>query len=231
VSARPRRRARPAGRLPDRRGRRGHRRRGHGRDPRGPGDYLAWALAPRPLASIVGGLSRPILVALRREGGPRRSPQAGPLRAGLAVLALAYLADAIALLADPTAFPAPFDMPRWAAASSASGASSWPSWPPGPPCGAAARPASPSSPWSPSPPASCSRPRSYSDMEAGSPRTAWVVVLAILTAIGAAAYAVARPAREPRPRSAPPRTSSRRADRRDAGTATWPLPGWPLGWR
>jgi hypothetical protein len=68
-------------------------------------------------------------------------------------------------------------------------------------------------------------------MEAGSPRTAWVVVLAILTAIGAAAYAVARPGREPRPRSAPPRTSSRRADRRDAGTATWPLPGWPLGWR
>ena len=33
-------------------------------------------------------------------------------------------------------------------------------------------------------------------MESGSARTAWIVVLGVLTAVGAAAYALARPGRE-----------------------------------
>ena len=185
-------------------------------------DYFAWALAPSPLAAIVGGLyvasavvfgtaagtrwpagrglcvgalaltlptlaatiahrdvfdfSRAlaviwvilfvaspltfaaILVALRREGAAPGPLPPGWLRAGLAVLALAYLAGAIAFLADPRAFPAPFDVPLWAAGSWPPGASSWRSWPPGRPCAAAARPGSPCWPWSPSPPARSSAP-------------------------------------------------------------------------
>jgi hypothetical protein len=224
-------------------------------------DYFAWALAPEPLAAIVGGLyvasaivfgaaaatrwpagrglcagalaltlptlaatiahrdvfdfSRAlaviwvilfvaspltfaaILVALRREGGPSGPLPPGWLRAGLAVLALAYLAGAIAFLADPTTFPAPFDMPpmggrflgAWCLLLAVMAA--WPALRGRreariPLLALVALPAG----------ALVGALRSAGDMEAGSARAAWIAVLAALTVIGAAALALARPGRE-----------------------------------
>jgi hypothetical protein len=215
-------------------------------------DYFAWALAPSPLASIVGGLyvasavvfgiaagtrwaagrglcvgvlaltlptlaatfahrevfdfSRAlaviwvilfigspltyatILVLLRREGGPAGPLLPGPARAGLGVLALVYLAGAIALLADPTAFPAPFDMPpmggrflgAWCLLMAVMAA--WPALRGRreariPLIALVAFPAG----------ALLAALRSLGDMEAGSARTTWIVVLAALTAVGALA--------------------------------------------
>jgi hypothetical protein len=220
-------------------------------------DYFAWALAPEPLASIVGGLyvasavvfgvaaltrwpagrglcvgvlaltlptlaatiahrdvfdfSRTlaviwiilfvaspltyswILVALRREGGPAGPPLRIDLRAGLAALALAYLAAAIALLADPTAFPAPFDVPpmggrflgAWALLMAVMTA--WPALRGHreariPLLALVAFPAG----------ALIAALRSYGDMEDGSARTAWIAVLAGLVALGAAALILGR---------------------------------------
>jgi hypothetical protein len=225
-------------------------------------DYFAWALAPSPLAAIVGGLyvasavvfgtaagtrlpagrglcvgalaltlptlaatiahrdvfdfSRAlaviwvilfvaspltfaaILVALRREGGPPGPLPPGWLRAGLAILALAYLAGAIAFLADPRAFPAAFDVPllggrflgAWCLLMAVMAA--WPAlrgrrearipllalvaFPAGALLGALT---------------------GLGDMEAGSARATWIVVISALTILGAAALALARLAGEP----------------------------------
>jgi hypothetical protein len=215
-------------------------------------DYFAWALAPAPLAALVGGLyvgsavvfglaaltrwpegrglaagvlaltlptlaatlahrdvfdfARPlaviwlvlftasplihawILVALRDEGGPAGPLLPGPLRAGLAVLAAAYLAGAIAFLADPRGVPAPFDTPpmggrflgAWALFMAVMAA--WPALRGRrearvPLLALAAVPAG----------GLVAALRGAADMDPGSARAAWIAALAVLLALGLAA--------------------------------------------